>query len=273
MWRVLEPLHSVTYFEPGCIAANKDAGLRGYWMGYFAARSAPLGAAGPELVTATFFNFSPAMVARALPDAWGFADPDTVLEVRQRAAAAALRAMAPEIAAAADAALPALRAAVASAPSGGRPLFAANREVANPADPVEELWQALTALREHRGDGHVAALVAAGLDGIEALVLFAADTGSGPEVWLPIRGWSESDWAAAQSRLAERALLDTDGAVTPAGKALREHIEARTDALAATAYRDIAGIDAALTALTPAARSVTATKVVKSPIFLATGKP
>ncbi len=57
VWRQLEPIHAVTYFAPRCRAAFSDVGLRGFWMGYFARRAAPLGAVGPAVVTATFINF------------------------------------------------------------------------------------------------------------------------------------------------------------------------------------------------------------------------
>lgn len=272
MWRVLEPLHAVTYFAPECLGAFKAAGLRGFWMGYFAGRSAPFGAAGPSLVEAAFFNFHPRMVRRAIPDAWGFSTPEAVLAARGRAAAEALRGMAPGIGAAAERALPGLLAAVAAAPAVGRPLFAANRDLPVPEDPVESLWQAVTALREHRGDGHIGCLLAEGLDGGEALALFAAGTGTPPELWRELRGWTEDEWAAAESRLAERGLLDGSG-ITEAGRALRAHIESRTDALALTAYTDVPDIEATLAALTPAARAVTHTGVVRSPDLLDTGTP
>ncbi|MFQ6231024.1 helix-turn-helix domain-containing protein, partial [Nocardia sp. NPDC002869] len=57
-WRLLEPLHAVTYFSPEPLQALKAAGYRGFWMGYFAGRAAPLGAAGPEVVHALFYNFT-----------------------------------------------------------------------------------------------------------------------------------------------------------------------------------------------------------------------
>ncbi|MGV9668476.1 SCO6745 family protein [Nocardia niigatensis] len=255
VWRVIEPLHAVTYFAADCIAANKAVGLRGFWMGYFAARSAPLGAAGPSVVEATFYNFHPAMVRRAIPDAWSYATPDAVLATRTLAAAAVLRGIVPDIATVAARAVPHLRRAIEAAPAAGRPLFAANRDLPAPGDPVHALWQAVTALREHRGDGHVACLVAEGIDGCEAHVLFSASTGMPAQVMRDNRGWSETDWQAAQERLTDRGLLNGDG-LTEAGRALREHIEARTDTLAMTAYRGIPGILETLSVLTPAARAV-----------------
>ncbi|WP_458691055.1 SCO6745 family protein [Nocardia tengchongensis] len=255
LWRVLEPLHAITYFAADCRAANKAVGLRGYWMGYFAARSAPFGAVGPSVVEATFYGFHPAMIRRAIPDAWTFATPDAIIATRTIAAAAVLRTVVPDIATAAARTVPHLQRAIETAPAGGRALFAANRDLPTPGDGVHALWQAVTALREHRGDGHVACLLSEGIDGCEAHVLFSTANGVPMQIWLENRGWTENDWQAAHERLTARGLLDADG-ITAAGRALREHIEARTDALAMTAYRDVPGMVETLAVLTPAARAV-----------------
>jgi len=235
MWTRLEPVHAVTYFAPECLVANRAVGLKGFWMGYFAARSAPMGTVGAGTVTATFFNFAPVRVRRAIPDAWDFAAPLSVVSARGVAAAAALRAIDPEIEPLAASLAPRLRRVVESTPGSGRPLFLANREVPVPSDPVEALWLAATCLREHRGDGHVSVLTAAGLDGCEALVLFAASEGMEPELFQTARGWSAEEWTDAGGRLASRGLFG-DGALTEAGRALRNRIEADTDALAAAPF-------------------------------------
>ncbi|MFE3028721.1 SCO6745 family protein [Nocardia tengchongensis] len=255
LWRVLEPLHAITYFAADCRAANKAVGLRGYWMGYFAARSAPFGAVGPSVVEATFYGFHPAMVRRAIPDAWTYATPEAVIATRTIAAAAVLRTIVPDIATVAARTVPHLQRAIEAAPAGGRALFAANRDLPTPGDAVHALWQAVTALREHRGDGHVACLLSEGIDGCEAHVLFSAANGFPVQIMRDNRGWTETDWQAAHERLTARGLLDADG-ITAAGRALREHIEARTDALAMTAYRDVPGMVETLAVLTPAARAV-----------------
>jgi hypothetical protein len=108
MWHLLEPYHATVYFAPEIIGAMRDVGLKGFWMGYFAGRSAPLGPVGPEVVTALFFGFHPSMVARALPDAWDLTSPEEVLAVRLAAVGAALERVlgdavdGPELAEAAD---------------------------------------------------------------------------------------------------------------------------------------------------------------------------
>jgi hypothetical protein len=235
LWTRFEPVHAVTYFAPECEAANRAVGLKGFWMGYFAARAAPLGTVGAGTVTATFFNFAPVRVRRAIPDAWDFTNPLSVLSARQVAAARVLRALDPGIEPLAESVAPRLRRIVESTAGSGRPLFLANREIPVPDDPTEALWLATTCLREHRGDGHVSLLTTAGLDGCEALVLFAASEGLAPEMLQASRGWTADEWAAAAERLATRGLFGESG-LTAAGQALRERLEADTDALAAGAF-------------------------------------
>lgn len=263
MWQRLEPLHAVTYFTPECRQAATDVGLKGFWMGYFACRAAPLGPVGAGVVEAAFANFHPSRVRRAVPDAWSFAAPAAVLDARLTAATAALRRLLPDGAAdeLAGAVLPILDAAVDAADPLGRPLFAANRDLPAPDDPVAALWRVATCLREHRGDAHVALLAGAGLDGCEVHVLALAGSGGGDAgLYQQARGWSAEEWAAAVDRLAGRGLVAADGAVTAAGRALRADIERHTDELAAGAYAALAddGLDRSMTRLAEAARAIAA---------------
>ncbi|HUO47308.1 MAG TPA: hypothetical protein VMU09_00610 [Acidimicrobiales bacterium] len=258
LWRTIEPLHAVTYFAEECLDAHAAAGLRGFWMGYFAGRAAPLGAVGPGVVTAIFFGFHPDRVRRALPDAWSYAAPSDVLVERRQAAAGVLRTRVPAVEELAGRWEPALSQAVEAADGGGRPLFAANRDLEVPDDPVEALWHACTCLREQRGDGHVALLAAEGLDGCEANVLAAAVKGIPEEVIRESRGWSPEEWGAATGRLAGRGLFDPDGALTDEGVDLHRHIEHRTDELAGRPYESLGHqrVTGLLEALLPAARAV-----------------
>jgi hypothetical protein len=219
MWHYLEAINAVAYFSPECREAPARQGLKGFWMGYFACRAAPMGRVGAAIVEATFFNFHPARVRRAIPDAWGYASPKQILDARSAAAAAALRRLLSDRNAehlAADV-LSALDVAVDSAVAAGRPLFGANRDVARGDDPVAQLWQAATTLREHRGDGHVALLTGAGLDGCEAHMLFSVCEGVTPELFLESRGWSHEDWGAAVDRLKLRGCITPDGHPAQAG--------------------------------------------------------
>lgn len=243
LWRVGEPVHAIIYFHPASAAAWQAAGIRGFWRGYFATRAAPLGEVGPGPVAATFFNFHPAMVARALPDVWAMATPADALAARLAGADAALRDALGDDAVAADLAPTAavLRTVAAAAPIAGRALFGANLSLPWPEEPLLALWHGLTLLREHRGDGHNATLLAHGIDGCAAHVLAAATGGAPRDVTQPARGWTDVDWTAATESLASRDLVDGDGLATPEGHDLHTTIERRTDELAAEPW---AGVDA-----------------------------
>jgi hypothetical protein len=271
-------VHGVVYFAPEVKAALDGLGYRGYWMGYFAARSAPLGQVPPEVVTAMFYNFSPARVAKALPSAWEVAGPPAALRARSDGAVAALRryGVEPSVATAADL----LAKAARSAPLAGRPLFAANSALPWPTDPVEILWQAATLLREHRGDGHIAALVAAGVSGRESNVLHCAAGGVPADFIKRSRDYDEDEWRQCCAGLADRGLIAEDSRVddalrgtsnaeerdnralslTAAGRELKEHIETVTNTAALAAFDglDDAEIELLFTALTPITRLVVA---------------
>ena len=239
MWQWFETCHAVVYFAPEKKPAYDAAGLRGGWMGYFAGRAAPLGPASAELVTALFYNFHPRMVRRSIPDAWSFSTPERVLEARLQIVDGALRRLwAPhrsELGEAADIASDAAGACELE----GRPLFAANAALTPPDEPHLRLWHAATMLREHRGDGHVAALVTAGLDGCEAHLTLVG-TGAVPASELqPNRGWSDDEWAAARGRLVERGVLDESGHLTSEGAELRRWVEDCTDQLALAPWRAV----------------------------------
>lgn len=263
IWRRLEPIHAVTYFAPEAHQALADVGYRGFWMNYFAARAAPLGAVGPEIVGALFYNFSVERVTKALPEAWAIGGPESALDARLAGAVAALRralgdlAAGDEVAEAAELA----RRAASTAPIEGRALFAANAALPWPDDPLAVLWQAATLLREHRGDGHVALLLSLGLGGRESNV-FQSLAGNVPRSMIELaRDYTDAEWTAVVARLADRDLLTADGVLTSAGSALRQQLEDRTDALALAGYGALD--NAALTRLTellgPLARAVVAT--------------
>ena len=268
LWHRLETVNAVTYFCEECRSAPAALGLPGFWMGYFGCRAAPLGAVGAGVVEATFHNFHPDRVRRAVPDAWAHASPAALVAARAGAAAAALRRLLGDDGAEqlATAVTDDLTSVVHAGDPGGRPLFAANRDLAAPADPVARLWQLATTLREHRGDGHVALLTGEGIDGCEAHVLVATATGTSPELYQRSRGWSPQDWDAARERLADRGLLHGD-ALTVAGRDLRRRVEDRTDELAAAPYRVLgeAGTTRLLEALGPAAARIAASGEITFP--------
>nr|WP_245651811.1 hypothetical protein [Streptosporangium amethystogenes] len=240
MWHQIEPVHASLYFSPEAFdeAARLGYDVESRWPSYFAWRAAPLGAAGPKLVTGTYYSFSPATVAEHVPGIWATARPEAVLQARLRAVDRTFRTLlgdkvaTPELAEAAELAVRAAE----SVEVVHRPLAAANLDLPWPEEPHLALWQACTVLREHRGDGHLAALATAELDGCEALVSFAA-IGAAPVGNFASRGWSDEEWAAARDRLATRGLVDAEGGATPAGRALRDRVERITDELAAGPWR------------------------------------
>jgi hypothetical protein len=268
----LESLHAVTYFARSCRHALRDRGLAGFWPGYFAARAAPLGRVGAGPVSAAFFNFEPGMVADAVPHCWEVVDPEELTMVRAGAGSGALSELCSRDALGrAVGALPRLRIASSHCAAAGRILTGVNRGLWASIGPellqrglevrqleLAELWQACTTLREHRGDGHVAALLAHGLGGCEAHVLAAAADGVPTEVLRDNRGWSGAQWKDAAARLSRRGLLRPDGAVSDDGLALRESIEVSTDVLADEAYSSLADddINALYDALVPCARQL-----------------
>lgn len=242
-YQALNPLHSLIYFAPEAEQEFAAIGLRPGRMSYFAGRSAAMGPVGPGLVAATFFNFNPELIARHIPRAWELADPAAVLDARLRAADQVLRRLLgadvaedPEVAEAARLA----GAAAAACDPAGRPLFAAHADLPVPEQPHLALWHALTLLREHRGDGHIAALTVAGLNGIEALVTHTASgRGFTGEFARASRGWSQEQWDACVERLQARGLLDPDGKPTEAGSEQRRELERSTDALGHAPYEQL----------------------------------
>jgi len=232
MWTMFEPVHDVTYFAPEALSAFTEAGLRGYWRGYFAGRAAPLGRTGAAVVTASFFNFAPSFVARAIPGVWDLITPADAIAVREAGAAAALRRLLGGREAEAAKAADLLWRAVEDLDFAGRVLSVANAELPVSGDPLIRLWQATTLLREHRGDGHFAALAAADIDGLEAVVLRTAKDIS-RDLMQPVRGWTDEEWSAAAARLTERGWIGEDAAMTAAGRAAHDAVEAATDQAAA----------------------------------------
>jgi hypothetical protein len=242
LWHLLEPLHAEQYYAP---EAFEEAAALGYgteerWPSYFPYRAAPLGAVGGRRVASAFYSFSPHLVDEHIDSAWRTASPEQVLAARERAVDRAYRAIlgdrvdSPELAEAAALS----RRAAEAADTAGRQLAAAHAELPWPKAPHLQLWHAATILREHRGDGHLAALLVEGLDPAESLVSFAA-IGAASVERFESRGWSPREWAAARDRLAARGLVDEDGIATEAGRELRRRVEDHTDRLAAAPWQPL----------------------------------
>jgi hypothetical protein len=293
MWTLFEPVHAVTYFTAEARTAYEQAGLRGFWRGYFAGRAAPLGvngAGGAAVVAASFFNFAPAFVARAIPGVWELITPEEALRVRLAGAAEGLGRLLAGQEAEAAAAADLLWRAIGELDYSGRVLAAAN--AALPVPPGEDaadspaasgstaasasaaaglgrLWQAATLLREHRGDGHFAALAAADIDGCEAVVLRCC-LDLRREDMQPVRGWTDEAWDGALSRLAARGWAGADGALTSAGREAHAAVEEATDRAASRPWARLGPEVTAeiAAALTPLARACAAVLPFPSPIGL-----
>ena len=240
VWRTLEPYHGMIYFVPEAAEAYAGLGITGR-HGYFASRAAPMGAVSAEVVVSTFFNFNPEVVHAAIPSSWAVAAPSAIVEARFAAADAALRRVlgdaveSPEMSEAAALA----RAAAVAACCDGRPLAAAHAALPWPDDDHLVLWHATSVLREHRGDGHIAALTLAGASGIQALVMHAA-SGEVPRAILQsTRAWSDDAWDEALDDLVSRGWTERDGSFTAEGRVARADIEASTDRAAAAPWAAI----------------------------------
>ena len=275
MWTLFEPIHAVAYFAPEARGAFEEAGLRGFWRGYFAGRAAPLGPAGAAVVTASFFNFAPAFVARAIPAVWDLISPEDALRTRQAGAEAVLRGLLAGREPEAEMAAGLLWRAIGELDFSGRVLAAANAALPVPGGgspdggsaALARLWQAATLLREHRGDGHFAALTAADIDGCEAVALRSC-MDLRREDLQPARGWTDEQWDNALAGLADRGWVGADGRLTNAGQAAHDAVENATDRAAARPWARL-GADATAElarVLTPLAKACAAVLPYPSPI-------
>jgi hypothetical protein len=266
LWTLFEPIHAVTYFSDQSRDALAAIGLPRYWDGYFAGRSAPVGALAGAPVIAMFSGFAPFLVDRALPAVWSLVTPAQAIEARYAGAAATLRALVPDeriVESAADALTP----VVANLDTIGRPLAAGFAALPLEDDAYRRLWQVAGTLREHRGDGHVIALVSLGIAGLTTLVLRAGvdlDATSMKKA----RGWTDEEWESEAVRLVHRGLLGPDHRITPAGSDLLRRAEELTNRLATGPWENLD--DAALLEvarrLAPVAHAVTALMPQPNPI-------
>ena len=195
---------------------------------YVWGRAAALGEPDPGVVVSAFAVFEPSMIVATYEQGRAACPRDQLLAVRAEATIGSLRAALTdaEVTAAADE----LAAAVSVADGTGRPLFSGLARQPWPDDPVGRLWRACELAREHRGDSHVAACIAAGLGPIAMNVLTELWIGIPLGVYTATRGWSPSQIDAEVQRLRETGLIDGDQ-LSPAGQARRDELEATTDAM------------------------------------------
>jgi hypothetical protein len=275
-WQGIEVVHDVVYFGDDIRERFDAIGLKGWWMAYFAHRSAALGTPDPKTVTALFHGFAPRLGERALPDAWSLADREEILATRLKLAVDRLTPAIDPAAVDTDVARLAkdLEAIVDGLDFAGRALAAAHANLPPPNDPIARLWWAATVLREYRGDSHVAILVAAGLDGAAANALAVAD-GRAPARQQEARGWNDDEWMAAYEHLRRRAWVDEHFAIADSGKAARAQIEDATDRVSSACFDEEMQARAITTepALVDLARAISSAGAVPFPNPTATFLP
>ena len=239
LFELTEPIALVNFFSQEPNDSMAALGFVKYWDGYFAGRSAPLGRVPAEVVHAVFYSFAEGEVARHIPKVWDTTTPEAAHAAREQGCVAALRRIlgdlveTPGLARAADL----LAKASTSAPTEGRVMYAALRTLPMPVERVARLWHAANMLREHRGDGHVAALVSERIGGTEAHVLSALASGIYPaESFGRIHHLPKARLAEVMDGLRNRGLLDASGRFTDAGRATKDRIESLTDVLALAPY-------------------------------------
>jgi hypothetical protein len=222
----IEPVATHAVWARGPNEALAKLGLN-FLTGYVWGRAAALGEPPAAVVVGAFGVFEPNLLGALYEMGRQACGRTEVLTVRSEATTASLAGVL-EGAAVVDAVGP-LRRAVDAADGTGHVLFSGLRALGWPEDPVGQLWRACEALREHRGDSHLAASVSSGLGPAEMNVL--------NELWLGMPmgshattfGWPQEAVEAAAARLHERGFLDA-GQLTAAGRRFRDELEERTDA-------------------------------------------
>lgn len=261
MFDLIEPIGVIPYSADEPNEAMFALGFTNYWDTYFAGRAAPLGSSVPaEVVHALFYNFAPGEVARHIPKVWSTTTPEAAIAARQQGCVTALRRIlgdlvcTPDFTRAADL----LTKAATSAPLEGRPMYAALRTLPRPSEPVARLFHAASLLREHRGDGHIAALMAEGISGLEAHVLLALDIGIPAPTFGRIHHLPSALLSDLIDRMKDRGLVEDEVTFTPAGRRTKDRVEALTDNLALVAYEVLepAELDELIAALDPLAQKL-----------------
>ena len=241
MFELIEPIGVIPYSADEPNEAMFALGFTNYWDTYFAGRAAPLGFTTPEVVDALFYNFAPGEVARHIPKVWQTTTPEAAIAARQAGCAKALRRIlgdqveSPGFARAAGL----LTKAATIAPFEGRPMYAALRAIPIPDDVVARLFHAASLLREHRGDGHIAALMIEGIGGLEAHALYALDLGIPVEKFGRVHHLPVAQLAAITDAMRDRGLIGDDGWLSEQGRAVKQRVEALTDDLAAKPYEGL----------------------------------
>lgn len=197
-----------------------------FFSGYAWGRAAALGEPSPGVVASSFAVFEPELIGGVYDAGRAACSRDQVLATRSEATTASLAALLDDADVAAAATQ--LHDAAIDLDRSGRPLYAGLAELPMPDDPMGVLWRSAEMIREHRGDSHIAACVAAGLDPISMNILTELWVGMPLGSYTGTRGWDDVAIAASADQLRAAGLLDGDQ-LSAAGRAAREQIEDATD--------------------------------------------
>jgi hypothetical protein len=226
----LEPLAMHAVWSEPVNAAMARLGLDDFFTAYLTGRAAALGDVPGSVVSATFGVFEPGFVARTWDAGRSTVKLPELIAERDRATAASLRAALHASASEDDATRVAevLERAVTGVDDTGRVLFAALRAQPRLSDPYGRLWRAADLVREHRGDSHLGASVAAGLDPVRMGILSELWVGYPIGEYSGTRGWPQEAHDAGVARLEADGLI-ARGTITDRGRAVRDAVEDATD--------------------------------------------
>lgn len=222
----LEPIATQGWWAKG-VHDRLERHALGFLEGYVCGRAAALGEPSAGVVVATFGVFEPSFLTAIYEQGRTAVSRTEVLAAREAGAVESLTRIVGEtddIRTAGDALLEATGGVDATA----RPLFSGLRGLSVPTSMLGRLWRGAELVREHRGDGHLAACIGEGLDPLEMSVL--------TELWLdyPVgaysssRGYGPDAISVAQARLTARGWIEGD-TLSPAGRSARDLIEVVTD--------------------------------------------
>jgi hypothetical protein len=257
MFELVEPIGVIPYAADEPNETMFALGFTDYWDTYFAGRAAALGIVPAEVVDALFYNFAPGEVARHIPKVWSTTTPEAAIAARQQGCADALRNVlgehvdTPEFTRASEL----LTKAATSAPYEGRPMYAALRALPIPGDVVARMFHAASLLREHRGDGHIVALMSEGVGRLECHVLLALGMDMPAEKFGRLHHLPVTQLGAVIDGMRARGLIGDDGWLSEEGRAVKQRVEDLTDDLAAQPYEVLepTELDELIAALEPLA--------------------
>jgi hypothetical protein len=224
----IEPIATICFWSEPSYDRYAAKGLD-FLIGYVWGRGSVLGEAEGTVAAAAFGVFEPGLIASLFNTGRATCSLADIRAAKESGAVTALREVLGTPDGLADA-IAALRRGVGAADPAGRAMHAGLTALPWPDHELGRLWHACSILREHRGDGHLAACVAAGLTGLESNLLTELRVGWDPLAYTSTRGWSPDAMQAATQALTDRGLI-ADGSLTDEGNRLRDGLEQTTDRL------------------------------------------